>query len=132
MIATPLITVLTLISLITFYYQQQSPSSLKLINEYGFGYAIITEMMKPPEHEPQKEDETMSTADAAEFLGVSTVTLWRWIKRGAIPAIEHENALRTRMTYRIPTEALRDIKCRLDAGERVLSAKRPGRKPRRS
>lgn len=72
----------------------------------------------------------MTTAEAAAYLGVAHATLWRWIKRGAIPATLQENTLRTRAVYRLPRAAIVDIKRRIDDGEHVLPASKPGRKPR--
>lgn len=71
----------------------------------------------------------MSTTEAARYLEMNPVTLWRYIKRGAVPATVEETATNTRRIYRLLRSDVEAIKRRLDAGETLITPN-PGRKPR--
>jgi hypothetical protein len=79
-------------------------------------------------NETRKPD-TMSTTEAARYLNMNHVTLWRYIKRGLVPATEERASTNTRRIYRVSVADIEAIKLRLDAGEQLFTPQF-GRKPK--
>lgn len=61
-----------------------------------FGLALIAEALANRSEE--KEETYLSPDEAAEKVGVTPITLWRWEKKGVLPRIKIGNKVRYRLS----------------------------------